>query len=86
MGYGLDESWEYEASEEDDIELLFLTNQKIWNYNAAAKVGDNIHCPWCQKSMKKKSWQHKFCSTKCKDRYWNISPKRLNRTLEYRNG
>lgn len=84
MGYGLDEPWEYEPTEEEELELLFLNNQKIWNNNSAAKVGDKIKCPWCEKSMKKKSWQHKFCSTQCKDKHWNISPERLGRTLEWR--
>ena len=38
------------------------------------KVFDAISEPdiECGKEIKKKSYQHKFCCTKHKDKYWNI--------------
>jgi ssDNA-binding Zn-finger/Zn-ribbon topoisomerase 1 len=49
--------------------------RKAYNFARQAKTGTTIHCPTCGKRMKKKSYQHVFCSNKgrnnCKDRYWN---------------
>lgn len=42
-----------------------------------AKVGAQIQCPTCGTHMTKRSYQHKFCKGKgrnrykCKDRYWD---------------
>lgn len=46
------------------MEQCYSTNQK-------SRVGDAIHCPTCEKSFKKKSYNQKFCCSKCKDTYWN---------------
>ena len=61
-------------------------------YNACreASVGDIISCPSCGKEMKKKSYQHVFCSNKgrdnCKDIYWNnIDPRRRARANVFAN-
>jgi hypothetical protein len=50
-----------------------LIKQALARYedNTKAKVGDTICCPSCGKNFKKKSYQQKFHSTKCKDIYWN---------------
>ncbi len=42
-------------------------------YKAAedSKVGYTITCPACGKAITKRTYQHKFCCTKCKERYWN---------------
>lgn len=45
---------------------------KQYDKNSEAKIGSTIECPYCQKKFIKKSYQHKFCNTKCKDKYWNI--------------
>lgn len=84
MGYGLDEEWEYEPTEEEELELLFYKCKIQYLKNGKAKVGTRINCAWCQKNLEKKSYQHKFCGTKCKDSFWNIAPHRIERTLEYR--
>ena len=39
--------------------------------NKEAKVGEVIVCPICGEKLTKKSYQQAFCSTKCKDAYWN---------------
>ena len=39
--------------------------------NKAAKVGETIVCPICHEQFRKKSYQQAFCSTKCKDDFWN---------------
>ena len=49
-----------------------------------APVGSMIHCPCCNKKIKKLSYQHAFCSNKgsgnCKDTYWNLTiPSRMDR-------
>lgn len=85
MGYGLDEAWEYEPTEEEELELLFYQYKKQYLKNDIVKVGDKINCAWCGKAIKKKSYQHKFCTTKCKDSFWNIAPRRIARTLEWKN-
>lgn len=44
---------------------------KRYDINKSAKVGEEIICPICGKRFIKKSYQQAFCSTECKDRYWN---------------
>jgi predicted nucleic acid-binding Zn ribbon protein len=44
---------------------------KRYNINKSAKVGTEIICPVCGKRLIKKSYQQAFCSTECKDKYWN---------------
>lgn len=45
----------------------------------AAKVGEMINCPGCNKAFVKKRYNTSFCSNakthgrhNCKDRYWNL--------------
>ncbi len=53
---------------ESEIIAMKRTYENVMN----AKKGDVIICPCCGKQLIKKSYQHKFCNTKCKDKYWNI--------------
>ncbi len=50
-----------------------MAKKKIKRYdiNKSAKVGTEIICPVCGKMFIKKSYQQAFCSTECKDKYWN---------------
>lgn len=57
-------------------------NPKLFEAAKSAPIGNKIACPCCSKLIKKRSYQHKFCSTVCKDRYWNAAPGRIERTLE----
>ena len=57
-----------DAISEPDIELMKAAYDDANN----AKTGDKIICPFCGKEMIKKSYQHEFCNTKCKDKYWNV--------------
>ena len=42
-----------------------------------ASIGDNIECPGCGERNEKQTYQHKFCDSTCKDRYWNtVDPDR----------
>lgn len=81
-------SEEYRNEERELLKILknkqreVLRNVKIGylkdRYEKAnsAKVGQTIHCPYCDKAFTKKSYQHKFCCTKHKDKYWNkINPR-----------
>ncbi|AKU43741.1 hypothetical protein CPT_Merlin95 [Citrobacter phage Merlin] len=77
MGYGLDEDWEYE--DEEELGTRYSIMKIVYERNASAKVGAEMYCPYCRKVIVKRSWQHKFCSTPCKDKYWNCEPKRAHR-------
>ena len=44
---------------------------KRYEVNKSASVGEDIICPSCGTHFIKKSYQQVFCSTKCKDNYWN---------------
>ena len=51
-----------------------------------ASTGSTIACPVCKKKIRKRSYQHIFCSNRgqenCKDAYWNIVlPSRMNRVV-----
>jgi len=49
-------------------------------YNSAtkAKVGFSISCPRCGKKIIKNTYNKRFCSSKCKDKYWNtVEPSRF---------
>ena len=50
------------------IELM----KNVYEENKNKSKGDVMVCPYCGKMIIKKSYQHKFCNTKCKDKYWNI--------------
>lgn len=36
------------------------------------QVGKTFSCPTCSTAVYKKSYQKAFCSTMCKDRFWNV--------------
>lgn len=64
---------------------LIKQAQDRYDTNVKAKVGDTICCPSCGRNFKKKSYQQKFHSTKCKDIYWNsVDPIRRERAQRYR--
>ena len=44
---------------------------KRYDLNKQASVGDELVCPVCGNKFTKKSYQQAFCSTFCKDKYWN---------------
>lgn len=44
---------------------------KRYEVNKSASVGEDIICPSCGTHFIKKSYQQAFCSTYCKDKYWN---------------
>ena len=56
-------------------------NKEAYDIAKSAKVGDTISWPACGKKNRKRSYQHKFCNTKCKDHYWNGQPDRLERSV-----
>lgn len=48
-------------------------------YNSKQKVSTVICCPVCSSAIYKDSYQHSFCDTKCKDKFWNtINTRRFN--------
>ena len=58
-----------------------LMMSKLYLIAEESKVGARIKCPACSRELTKKSYQHKFCGTKCKDRYWNrVDPRKRNNT------
>ena len=42
-----------------------------YSFNKSALNGAILQCPVCKCGFTKKSYQQAFCSTKCKDDYWN---------------
>jgi hypothetical protein len=52
-----------------DKNVALMQSLYVSNMNAA--IGSTCKCPDCFKQFIKKTWQHKFDNTKCKDRYWN---------------
>lgn len=84
MGYGMDEEWADEDWEDDEYpESNWPVMKQVYDVNTKKKVGETIKCPSCPKRVKKKSYQQKFCCTKCKDFYWNSAPRRIERTRFY---
>lgn len=84
MGYGMDEDWLYD----DDStgvgnEATFDARQRLYHENGNAATGSVIKCACCFMSVKKKSYQQKFCSIECKDRYWNALPCRSKRAAHF---
>jgi len=68
---------EVEFDPDEPQELPDTTvEQQLYSEAKRAKVGQKMHCPTCKRFLKKKSYQHVFCTNKgpnnCKDRYWNI--------------
>jgi hypothetical protein len=43
----------------------------LYDINKNAMVGEKINCACCGLELSKKTYQQKFCSTICKDIYWN---------------
>ena len=74
---------ETKVKQVDPTKQPFSTKQLRFKVAQDAPVGSRIRCPWCNCRQTKRSYQHKFCSTKHKDMYWNTSPARIGRTNEY---
>lgn len=45
--------------------------KKLHKAAADSAVGSVITCPACGDTFIKKTYQHKFCCTECRERYWN---------------
>lgn len=43
----------------------------LYKLNKEAKVRETIECPICHTKFTKKQYSQAFCSTRCKDRFWN---------------
>lgn len=43
----------------------------LYKINKMAKVGQEIECPICHTKFTKKQYSQAFCSSQCKDRFWN---------------
>lgn len=86
MDWGVDDDlWEEDDSypynlhklNETRYRVKKLTSKKgkkieeVKGINEQAKVGETIKCPICGRLFKKKSYQQKFCSISCKDKYHN---------------
>ena len=73
-----------ELMRERSFEKLRDSMMLIYDFNIKVKVGNYMRCPTCVKSIIKKSYQHKFCCTKHKDKYWNtVNDVRRERAKRY---
>lgn len=43
----------------------------LYKINKEAKVGEIIECPICHTKFAKRQYSQAFCTTSCKDRFWN---------------
>lgn len=82
-GYALGQQSDEGA--EHEREPITLSDKVAFDRARNAKVGSIIKCPGCGKSLTKRSYQHSFCRSKgqgnCKDRYYNATAGRIDRTL-----
>jgi len=74
MGDGVDYGQE-EAYESSSLELEMDIEEMCRLYKAAreAKTGSTVLCPTCKKAHRKTTYHKVFDSTRCKDRYWNLT-------------
>lgn len=56
---------------EEDYKRAFKNSWALYDNAVLAKIGSTIHCPSCGKKIVKTTYHKKFCSTGCKDRFWN---------------
>lgn len=81
------EDWYEDEDFDDGIEKVnhsYHVMKPIYDSNSSVKVGYKMQCPYCRRIIVKRSWQHKFCSTRCKDNYWNTEPSRKKRADFFR--
>lgn len=56
-----------------------------YNENVQAELRTTIKCPYCKKSILKRTYNRRFCSTQCKDKYHNYTNSaRLARAQAYK--
>lgn len=62
----------------DNKQVAQLMKER-YDLNENYKAGETVHCPMCETQFSKKTYNHRFCSTSCKDEYWNtLKPERRN--------
>lgn len=62
----------------------YISDKDIYNANCEAPVNSMIVCPECHSRFIKKTYNHKFCCSKCKDDYHNhINPERAVRQANF---
>ena len=52
----------------------------LYKINKEAKVGETIECPMCHTQFTKRQYSQAFCSSHCKDKFWNSKGDRHNYT------
>lgn len=52
----------------------------LYKINKDAKVGETIECPVCHTQFTKRQYSQAFCSSHCKDKFWNSKGDRHNYT------
>lgn len=62
-----------QTSGRENIKRGVEADEKRYNENKAAKVGDTIICagPKCGSKFKKRQYAQAFCCNHCKDQFWN---------------
>lgn len=76
--------YDYETKERQ-LDDLCEDKERQYEIAARAKVGTALRCSnLCGRVFTKKVYQQRFCSTRCKDRYWNTTdPIRRERASRY---
>lgn len=61
-----------------DTDQITDDMQARYSINEGVKAGETVDCPWCETEFKKKTYNHRFCKTACKDDWHNAAnPERL---------
>ena len=61
-----------------DTDIITPEMQNRYDENEEVEAGNNTGCPWCGTEFKKKTYNHRFCKTACKDDWHNAAnPDRL---------
>ena len=78
-------NWDNQIDEQYENDQAQIDHAVVnYQQNKAASVGESCICPMCTVVFRKKSYQQAFHSTKCKDRYWNLTvPERQHRAKLY---
>lgn len=61
------------GASDDMLELEIEAMRERYDTNEYAKCKTWIECAYCEKQIIKTTYHKKFCSTICKDKYWNVA-------------
>lgn len=83
---GLGELYDHYEERDGALAQTIATYRQRYDKARIAKIGEEMQCTVCGARMVKRSWQHKFCHTRHKDKYWNtVDDSRRARAVAWNN-